>query len=244
MLPKVTIIIPFYNCRYVQSAIWSALAQTHPHVEVIVVDDGSTKYTELIEPYKGRIRYIRKENGGTATALNAGIRAATGEYISWLSSDDMYDPKKVEAQLAFMLEKQAYISCTRWNLIDAEGTIIHYNVGNPIRSRIEFLQTMAKSCVINGCTIMIHKNIFQEIGLFDEALLYTHDYDLWLRVMKKYEMHYLDMTLINYRVHENMGSIQHGKEQQEEVVLVKRKHRQDLQRLIQELAAQQGKGQS
>ena len=63
MIPKVTVIIPFYNCVYVQQAVESALAQTYPEIEVIVVDDGSTEHMDLLNPYVDRIRYIRKING-------------------------------------------------------------------------------------------------------------------------------------------------------------------------------------
>lgn len=101
-MEKVSIIIPFYNCQYVEKAIESALNQTYQNIEVIVVDDGSTKYIERITPYLDSIHYIQKKNGGTASALNTGIRYATGEYFAWLSSDDLFKPDKISKQLKFM----------------------------------------------------------------------------------------------------------------------------------------------
>jgi glycosyltransferase involved in cell wall biosynthesis len=100
--PRVSIVVPFFNCAYVGQAIESALSQTHPNVEVIVVNDGSCRHTEQLTPYRDRIRIIDKANGGTATALNAGLRAASGAYWTWLSSDDLYHPEKVARQLAFI----------------------------------------------------------------------------------------------------------------------------------------------
>src|SRR5688500_7068290 len=101
--PRVSVVIPVYNgANYLAQAIDSALAQTYPDGEVVVVDDGSTdeRATERIaRGYGHRIRYIRKENGGVATALNAGIEAMTGDYFSWLSHDDMYLPDKVALQV-------------------------------------------------------------------------------------------------------------------------------------------------
>lgn len=84
MEPKVSIVIPFYNCAYIEQAVHSAIHQTYPHIEVIVVDDGSTEHVERLQPFMDSIRYIRKENGGTATALNEGIKHATGDYFVWL----------------------------------------------------------------------------------------------------------------------------------------------------------------
>ena len=73
MMPTVTIVIPFYNCQYIQQALESAVQQTYPAVEIIVVDDGSTQYSHLIAPYMNRVYYMGKSNGGTASALNHGI---------------------------------------------------------------------------------------------------------------------------------------------------------------------------
>src|SRR5258708_5856521 len=101
---RVSVIIPSYNCgRYVTEAVDSALAQTHPPAEVIVVDDGSTDDTEeRLRPYSGRIRYLRKENGGVATARNRGIHEAVGELIAFLDSDDSWHPRKLEIQIEYL----------------------------------------------------------------------------------------------------------------------------------------------
>ncbi|GJM76095.1 hypothetical protein HMSSN036_83110 [Paenibacillus macerans] len=90
MTPTVSVIIPFYNCPYVEQAVQSALNQTYRPLEVIVVDDGSTSHAERLAPYRPHIHYLGKANGGTASALNHGIRHASGEYIAWLSSDDVF----------------------------------------------------------------------------------------------------------------------------------------------------------
>src|SRR5690606_12850741 len=120
MIPKVSIIIPFYNDPYVPEAVQSALDQTYPNIEVVIVNDGSTAYSDLLLPYRKhpRVVYGEKRNGGTASALNAGIRMAKGQYIAWLSSDDRFYPWKVARQLAYMIPKHARISYSDYDLID------------------------------------------------------------------------------------------------------------------------------
>ncbi|MBM3276054.1 MAG: glycosyltransferase family 2 protein [Candidatus Sericytochromatia bacterium] len=103
MSTRVSIVIPVYNgANYLREAIDSALAQTHPDVEVLVVNDGSTDggATDAIaRSYGDRIRYLDKENGGVSSALNLGIANATGDYISWLSHDDVFLPEKISRSL-------------------------------------------------------------------------------------------------------------------------------------------------
>ena len=99
--PLVSIVIPVYNgTNYVAEAIESALNQTYKNIEIIVVNDGSKDKTENIaKSYGDKIRYYYKDNGGVASALNLGIKEAKGEYISWLSHDDIYYPNKIERQI-------------------------------------------------------------------------------------------------------------------------------------------------
>lgn len=99
--PLVSIIIPVYNgANYVAEAIESALNQTYKNIEIIVVNDGSTDETEkIVKKYGDKVRYFSKENGGTSTALNVGIKNMKGDYFSWLSHDDMYYPNKIKIQI-------------------------------------------------------------------------------------------------------------------------------------------------
>lgn len=205
-ITRVSIIIPFYNCAYVDQAIESALKQTYPNIEVLVVNDGSTKFTEKITPYLSRIRYFEKENGGTASALNLGIKNATGEYFAWLSSDDLFYENKVSKQLAFMKERNCYISYTNYSLIDSDSKIFHKAAAVHFPYKIDFLQNLRKGCNINGCTVMMKMELFSKLGLFNENLKFTQDYDFWLRAVQHYELCYLNESLVKYRVHNQMGT--------------------------------------
>ncbi|MBZ6484005.1 glycosyltransferase [Priestia aryabhattai] len=205
-MSKVSIVIPFYNCSYIDQAIESALNQTYQNIEVIVVNDGSDKFTEKVTPYLNRIRYIEKENGGTASALNVGVKNATGNYFAWLSSDDIFLQDKIERQLTFMQQTNSYISYTNYSLIDADSNVVHKSAGVHFPFKIDFLQNLRKGCNINGCTVMMKMEVFSVLGLFSEELRFTQDYDFWLRAVQHYEFYYLDENLVHYRVHSEMGT--------------------------------------
>ncbi|MGF2617900.1 glycosyltransferase [Rossellomorea vietnamensis] len=205
---KVSIIIPFYNCPYVDQAVKSALNQTYPNIEVIVVNDGSTKHKEKLAPFLDKIKYIEKANGGTATALNAGIDAATGNYFSWLSSDDQFLPDKTAEQLAFMQNSKAQVSYTAFRHIDPNSIVtgeIRYKSLNWRKT----INTLAARCPINGCTVMADMNLIRQAGKFDESLKYTHDYDMWCKLSLRVHMVYFDKFTVHYRVHDEMGTKKH-----------------------------------
>ncbi|MBP3961972.1 glycosyltransferase [Paenibacillus lignilyticus] len=208
MLPKVSIIIPFYNDPYVDQAIVSALYQTYPNLEIIVVDDGSTRHQNMIAPYRSRIHYLGKRNGGTGSALNYGITMATGKYVAWLSSDDRFTPDKVERQVAYMEQTQARICHTDYHVINEHGTITEYTAAAKYASAKAFINGIRHGCPVNGCTIMMTKELFIGLGGFNEGLPYTHDYDMWIRVLlSRVDFHYLNEPLTLYRRHSQMGTV-------------------------------------
>ncbi|MBN3555018.1 glycosyltransferase [Fictibacillus nanhaiensis] len=229
---KVTIVIPFFNCPFIAQAIESAINQTYQNIEIIVVNDGSTKHHEKIIPYLNRITYIKKENGGTASALNFGIQNSTGDYFAWLSSDDTFQPTKIEKQLHFMLQNNAKASYSNFYLINDQGSIVSPPQGMGFSNKVQFFKRMRRGCVINGCTVMLNMNVFKDFGLFDESLLYTQDYDFWLRILPHYHFYYFPEALVHYRVHENMGTKQHRIEIRKELQLTIQRHLTKMNALV------------
>jgi glycosyltransferase involved in cell wall biosynthesis len=224
---KVSIIIPFYNCSYVDQAIQSAIDQTYKNIEVIVVDDGSTNFLEKIAPFKGKIRYLRKENGGTATALNHGIRAATGEYVAWLSSDDYFLPEKVSKQISFMLNHKADVSFTNFDIVDNNNKVLIPWFGQRFSEIVnDVYHAFLLRNAINGCTVILKKDIFDKIGYFNPVFRYTHDYEMWFRLLiKGYKMYYLDQVLTKFRQHKEAGTNKYKPEMKKEMSIIESYYR-------------------
>ena len=126
---KVSIIIPVYNTeKYLEECINSALNQTYQDIEIIAVDDGSTDNSpKILKKYSDKIRIITKKNGGTASALNAGINKATGDWIKWLSADDVLYPNAVEElilEAEKLQNKKNTILYSNHDRIDSNGKVI------------------------------------------------------------------------------------------------------------------------
>ncbi|MBW7457162.1 glycosyltransferase family 2 protein [Paenibacillus sepulcri] len=210
MTPKVSIIIPFYNDPYIDQAVMSALYQTYPNIEIIVVDDGSTLHQHLLAPFQSRIHYLGKANGGTASALNYGMRMASGKYVAWLSSDDRFSPDKIARQVDYMERTNAQISHTDYDLMNENGVITAMAASAKYASAKAFISELRHGCPVNGCTIMMTRDLIQSIGWFNESLPYTHDYDLWIRIiLSGIDFHFINERLTIYRQHPQMGTVKH-----------------------------------
>jgi teichuronic acid biosynthesis glycosyltransferase TuaG len=226
MEPKVSIIIPFYNCSYVDQAVQSALNQTYPNIEIIVVDDGSTKFTEKLLPFQGEFYYLKKENEGTATALNLGISIASGDYIAWLSSDDYFLPEKISHQIAFMQKNRIQASFTNYDYVDKNNNVLISWTCPRFSNIKEVYEAFLRCNPVNGCSIVMKKNIMDDIGYFNPDMRYTHDYDMWFRMLLNgYEIHYLDEVLLKFRSHEEAGTKKYQPQIKEEISILTNKYR-------------------
>ena len=237
--PKISIVIPAYNAsNYLAQAIDSALAQTYPNVEIIVVNDGSKDdgATERVAlSYGDKIRYFSKENGGSSSALNTGIANMTGDWFSWLSHDDLYVPEKLEKQVSYInslkievSELPKHIFFSAYELVDAESNTIRACAINQARQLAGAVDSfehngylIAEPTVYNfhGCSCLVHKDVFADVGGFDEKLRYINDLDIWHRMYAaNYIVHYIPEPLVKGRVHgaqvsKTIGYSYHNSEQ-------------------------------
>ena len=203
--PLVSIIIPVYNGeKYLSHAIESALAQTYKPLEIVIVNDGSTDNTEAIAlKYGDKVKYYRKSNGGVSTALNLGIQKMQGDYFSWLSHDDLYHPNKIEMQIIALTGDPHQIVYSDYHVIDHKGMLI---------TTLNILEKFPNSDlsiglfpilrqVLNGCSLLIHRSHFDRVGLFDERLRVTQDYDLWFKMFRGQKLIYINFPLVMLREH-------------------------------------------
>jgi glycosyltransferase involved in cell wall biosynthesis len=182
-----------------------------------------------------RVKYIEKANGGTASALNAGIRNSIGDYLVWLSSDDLFVEDKIQNQLLFMEKNNFHISYTNFSRINEKGVVTNERAAVHPISRKKLCIRLLKGCPINGSTIMMKREVYNKVGKFNEKLSCTQDYDYWLRTILQYNFGYLDEPLTLYRVHNQMGSIKHRTKLLNEANLLKRRYRPLLLRIINRL---------
>ena len=212
VVPTVTVVIPVFNGEnYLEEAICSVLNQTYRDFEIVVVDDGSTDGTwAIIERYiaanPGVVRGIRKQNGGTAAALNAGIQVANGKYFAWLSHDDRFLPHKLEAQLALLDSNPEIVGVySDYTRIDEAGSrigLVHATWYPQSKTVRRFLQNP----YINGSTLVVERRCLQEVGLFDEAVRYAHDALMWVHLIQRYQLAHIPEPLTEYRIHSNQAT--------------------------------------
>lgn len=207
----VSVITPAYNCaQFIGKTIESVQAQTYDNWEMVIVDDSSTDNTrEVVESYSkddSRVRYIcLKENSGAAVARTESMKAAEGEYMAFLDSDDMWKPEKLDKQLAFMREEGHPFSCTAYEQVDEQG--------NPLGKVIKTIRRTSYNrllldCPVGNSTVMYS---VRAMGKFEVPNIRKRNDDaLWLQMLKK-EPYIWGMPeiLAEYRVRE--GSISHNK---------------------------------
>ena len=207
-LPLVSIIIPVYNgAKYLKEAIDSAIGQTYKNIEIIVVNDGSTdngQTEEIAKSYGNKIRYYSKPNGGVSSALNYAIKMSKGEYISWVSHDDLIYSNKIEAQIEYLkinnLLNKDVIIYSDHSLINKNGKLIEIcqKQFDEFGEKTEYALLHGK---INGITMLIPKKAYDDCGLFSEKLVAVQDYEMWERMFKKYQIIHLPLVLSASRYH-------------------------------------------
>ena len=197
--PKISVIMPVYNTKIesLKEAIDSILNQTYTDFELILINDGSTKEDcdEVIKSYSDeRIKYIKQENQGAAGSRNTGIKAAVGEYIAIMDSDDIAYPNRFEEEVKFLDEHQDYAIVGSWAEFFPKKRVLK-TVEEP--KILDFI----KECNFVHSTVMYRRKLFLDNGYtYDLNLPPTEDYDLWCRLITKEKAYNIQKPLIKYRL--------------------------------------------
>lgn len=195
----VSAVIPAYNyARFVCDAVDSALAQTWPNIEVIVVDDGSIDDTRRrLEPYGDRIRYIYQDNRGLSAARNAGIRAARGEWIALLDADDIWHRQKTAIQLA-----AGAASGTPALIGSPPADVLPDRLSDTCETRSLKVCDFLFAVPVGPSGVLVRREAFEKAGMFDESLRSVEDRDMWLRIAARDPAIAVESPCWTYRRHE------------------------------------------
>lgn len=213
-MPRLSVIVPAYNvASYVGDAVGSVLAQTLRDIEVIVVDDGSTDGTADVvrRITDGRVRLLRKANGGLSSARNAGLRAARASFAGFLDGDDVWILEKAERQVA-RLESDPGVTMTYSHSAYLgedgvpTGAVLRSSLASPT-----IAQMIRRNHVGNGSTPIGRTADFFAAGLFDERLRSAEDYEMWPRLMARTSrrLELVPEVLTGYRVRSASLSMRH-----------------------------------
>jgi glycosyltransferase involved in cell wall biosynthesis len=208
-----TIIVPTFNqAAYLPAALDSILAQTDDDWEAIIVNDGSTDETaQIADSYSqrdARIRCIHKRNGGVASALNTGLAYAKGEWVHWLSSDDMFEPNKLELNRIWIGRhpRTSFFFSYFTLLNDVTGVRDKRDLWGPIPDAAHQLLTLFYRNYISGISICVNRKAWELVGYFDESLRYGQDYDQWLRLLQQHQGCFIPKWTVISRNHAEQGS--------------------------------------
>lgn len=199
--PLVSVIVPCYNgAAFLEEALRSALAQSYPEVEVVVVDDGSTDSSAEIAR-RFPVRYIRQENRGLSEARNLGIRESKGSYLVFLDADDRLKPRAVVTGLdalalrpdcAMTVGDHVFIAADSSYLADsAKERQPHCNYEALLKSN--FIEMIS--------SVLFRRSIFDEVGGFDSTLRVAEDYELYLRIARGWPICCHAVIVAEYRMH-------------------------------------------
>lgn len=206
---KVSVIIPTYNCaQHITEAVDSVLNQTYKGIQIIVVDDGSTDNTkQVLAPYieKRLISYLHQENSGPGAARNTGIRAANGEYIAFLDTDDLWYPEKIERQIA-ILQATCSIGLVFSNMkVSRNGTLLEETWMERMKSYDLLVKNqrcihrpwklLLEENFIPTCAVLLKRACIKDVGFFDESLVIGEDWDLWLKIAFLYDFAFIPNPL-------------------------------------------------
>jgi glycosyltransferase involved in cell wall biosynthesis len=222
--PLVTIVTPSYNQgRFIRDTIESVLSQNYPNLEYIVIDALSTDETaEVCAEYADRLTFISEKDRGQSDAINKGFRLAKGEYVAWLNSDDIFLPGAVgRAVDAFEQEPGLGAVYGEGYQIDIDGEVKQrFEVTEPFN----LWKLVYLSDYILQQTVFFRRAVFAEVGLIDEALYYGMDWEILMRIGKRYMLGYVPYFMGSIREHGEAKTTVGGVKRFRELATIMRRH--------------------
>jgi glycosyltransferase involved in cell wall biosynthesis len=223
--PLVSVIIPCYHqAHYLAEAIESVLAQTYPHVETLVIDDGSPdNAAEIAARYPG-VRCIGQPNHGVSEARNLGIRSSNGSFLIFLDADDRLRPDAIEIGLdCFSRHPEVAFVSGRLRFISADGHTLYERLGHTVE-RDHYAAMLRRNYISAPCGAMCRRDVFESVEGFNPSLSVCADYDFYLRVLRQFPAWSHDLEVADYRRH-GLGLSNRSGRMLREALTVLRTHR-------------------
>lgn len=196
-LPLISVVIPTYNrADCLERSIRSVLTQTFHDFELIVVDDGSTDETPaILRKFAHALRPLFQPHRGVSAARNRGIREARGRLLAFLDSDDEWLPEKLSRQVALFNPERPLFICHTNEIWMRNGTLVPQKAIHRKQGGAFFPRALAR-CLISPSSVMLSRELLDQVGWFDESLPAAEDYDLWLRITAFHEVMFVPEPLI------------------------------------------------
>ncbi len=220
--PKISVITPSYNQgKYLKNTIDSVLSQNYPNLEYIVVDGDSTDNTlDILKKYGRKIKWLSEKDKGQTDAINKGLRMSKGNIISYLNSDDTYEPGVLHKVAKIFTNNPGYkIIYGKGRHIDESGKVIE-DYHNALTNN-EFLKA---TCDICQPATFWRKDLLKKIGFFDPEFDYAMDYEYWIRVSKKYVFNFINEYFANSRLHKDTKTLSKKRSVIKNCILIQKKH--------------------
>lgn len=207
----VSVIIPAYNAEnFIREALNSVASQQFGRIEILLVDDGSRDGTvELVRREYPDVQIIQQANGGASAARNTGLARAHGEFICFLDADDGWFPGKLEAQVDYLRRHpEVGVVYHKWHVWAPDGNGVFAppkRTEEPIPGEIDgdcsgwLYSRLLLDCIVHTSTVMMRRQVVSDVGFFNTRLVTGEDYDYWLRVSRKYQIHKLTGIYSFYR---------------------------------------------
>lgn len=205
IFPTVTVVTPSYNQgRFIRETIESVLSQDYPAVEYTVIDGDSTDETvSILKSYGSRISWVSEPDRGQSEAINKGWKRATGEIVAWLNSDDIYLPGAISTAVTYLQNHPdvALIYGDGFH-ISQDGTSLGRFPSEPFSA-----DRLKETCFIAQPATFVRRSVIEQVGFIRDSLRYCMDYDLWIRISKRYRLQYVPVPLASIRLHNDCKTV-------------------------------------